>query len=313
MCAEELPSAVGHAGMGVHDPAGKLHQFADMSDQQHLFHSLQHCQVQRVPDIVGALDPWDFLQFRHLLLQEVKAVVSRAEDQTPAPGSRFLPDLQCDGVDNGLLAHGLDDPRRPQNRDSSLDAEHGVKGLFRDLPALRRGDQHLQAPRIAQLVTDRLHCAADHAPRYGVDGRFPHRPVETRSGHPADPFSAVDREPVSILADRRDDQDPVRHIGVVPGILAHGAKRPLPLHAAEDRLRLDPQSAGCEQGQRLRGSSREQQLRGSRGRHSCAAPGGIAAAQPLASAADVVFKAHGVFSRFAASAASSGKRRRIAS
>ena len=254
MGAEELPAAVGHAGVRVHDPAGELHQLADMSDQQYFFHSLQQSQIQRVPDVVGALDPRNRLQFRHLFLQEVQAVVSRAEDQPSAAGSRFLPDFQRDGVDDGLLAHGLDDPGCSQNRDAPLDAEHRVEGLFRDLPPLRRGNHHFQAACKAKLVADNLQCAADHPTRYGVDGRFPHRPVQARPRYPADPLSAVDGDPVIAFADRRDNQDSVRHIRVVPGILAHGAERPLPLHAAEDRFRFDPQSAGCEQVQRLRGS-----------------------------------------------------------
>ena len=133
-----------------------------------------------------------------------------------------------------------------------------------------------------------------------VDGSFAHGLVETGLCHPAHPLTAVDAHLAGQLGpegDTGDDRQTGGHVHVVAAVLPDGALGPLAGQAAEDRLHLHHDAFRGAEGHRRGGAAGEQQPCRARRAQRRTGAGGIAAAQELLAAADVVLKERALFLR----------------
>ena len=301
MGAEELPPAVRHAGMRVHDAARQLHKLADMPDDQKRFHPLRKRDIDGISKIVGAFDHRKIRRKPQLLLQKVHPVVARHGNQVLCPGFGRLPDFNLYGVNDGLFAHRFHNAGCAEDGDPALNAQHRVEGLLRSLLPFRNGDHNIQPARIARFGTDGFHGRDNHLPRNRVDGSCTHRLIQPLFCDAADSRTAVKANALPGYPNGRDDEKPVRHIRVVPGVLPYRTDRLIPFHPAENRLHLNRQTFRGEEAERRRRNARQEKLcspgRGKGG----ARPRCEAAAQHSGAAAQIMFQSHLLPSRFSSS------------
>ena len=155
---------------------------------------------------------------------EIRAIVARREQDIVRAVRPTLPQLDMDGVDEGLLAHRLDDAGRTEDGNAADNAEAGVEGLFCERLALRHGDHDGQTAAIITEAHDLFDVFADHAARDGVDGRSADRLVEPALRHAAHARAAVDRDAGCFRAlDGCKHEGIVRDVRIVAAVLADGA------------------------------------------------------------------------------------------
>ena len=211
--------------MRVEDPAGKLNEFADVTDKQRLGKARVDRRFQRVADVVRAFDDplvADPVPF----LQKIRAVVARGEHKTRIAERLSLPDLERDTVDQRVFAHRFDDAACAEDRDATLDAEPRVKRLFRKLYARRDRNQDRQTFHAIAFLCGFFDRAADHLTRDGIDRRLADRLLEPGLRDPSDANAAVDRNARLIRRrNRRIHQYAVCHVRIVAGVLLDRAGR----------------------------------------------------------------------------------------
>ena len=288
--AEQLHPAVRPTGVRVHDPPRQLHQFPDMPHQQDRSEALRRRHVQRVPDEVGTGHAGQIRRDGRPL-QERSGIVPRRQDQAVRSQGPGLTDLHPHGVDQGPFAHGLHDPRGPQDRDPAHDPQMGIEGPRRQTLPLRDADLHRQAARVSGGGAFGVHRLPDLTPGARVHCRRPHGLIQSGQRDPSHARTAVDRDPVPLrAAHRRADVTAVRHVGIVPGVLDHRGPGRLSVQGQPVQIRLHVHAPRRPQTHRHRPLSGQQETRRPRRRHRRAGPGGQAAAQETLSAADVPFK-----------------------
>ena len=155
---------------------------------------------------------------------EIRAIVARREQDIVRAVRPTLPQLDMDGVDEGLLAHRLDDAGRTEDGNAADNAEAGVEGLFCERLALRHGDHDGQTAAIIAEAHDLFDVFADHAARDGVDGRRADRLVEPALCNAAYARAAVDRDAGRFRpAHGGKHQRVARDVRIVAAVLADGA------------------------------------------------------------------------------------------
>ena len=193
-----------------------------------------------------------------------------------------------------------------------LDAQPGVEGAPRQGLPRGDGDHRPQPAGVARPGRGGLQLLVDHAAGGGVDGRLPHRLVETGPGHPAHPLAAVngDPRPGAALHPGADER-PVGHVGIVAAVLAHRAGGPAFPGGVLQQLRLHPHP---RRGVDVHGGQRrplQQQGGGPGGGGGGAGAGGVAAAQPLPPHRDIELQFPHVCPPFDAKRPSSRLRRAL--
>ena len=283
MGTEQLGAAVGRVGVGVHDAAGHLDQFAYMAHQQHLFKPGRGCHIQRISDEVGGLDHRDGRKGRVGVVQVVQPVVARGKDE-PLWGTgpqNSLVHFQLDGVQDGLLAHGLHDAAGAQHRKAALHPDVRVEGAPGHFLAVLDGNGHRKAAGITGGFSLPAQGLGNHLPGHMVDGGSTNGLVEAGFGHPAYTSAAVDAD---VRAARQqlhcdDHRQAGGHIHVVAAVLFNGAFGPSVGAAAEQGCYLHHDAFWRAQGHRLRRMAGEQQPGRARCPQRRTGAGGIAAAQ----------------------------------
>ena len=129
-------------------------------------------------------------------LQKIQAIISRCQNHPPVSQLRRLLQFQLDRIDQGLHAHRLYNARGTQNGYTSLNSQHGIEGFFCNFPALRNKDPDTGSALVIQLLKKVFCRLLDHLPGNGIDGRLADLLIQTRFGHPANPFSAIDLYPL---------------------------------------------------------------------------------------------------------------------
>ena len=235
-------------------------------------------------------------------MEIVEAVVARGEDEPPGASGpkRRLPHFQLDGVEDGLLAHGLDDAAGAEDAEAPFHAHMGVEGALRRFGPALDGDGDVKAARVPGRFGLLFQRFLYHGPGDVVDGSFAHRLVETGLCYPAHALTAVDAHLAGQFGpegDTGDDRQTGGHVHIVAAVLPNGALGPLAGQAAEDRLYLHHDALRGAEGHRLGGAAGEQQPCRARRAQRRTGTGGIAAAQELLAAADVVLKERALFLR----------------
>ena len=155
---------------------------------------------------------------------EIRAIVARREQDVVRAVRPALAELDMDGVNQGLLAHRLDDAGRTEDGNAADDAEAGVERLFRECLALRHEDDDGQTAAIIAQAQDLFHVFADHAARDGIDGRRADRLVEPALCNAAYARAAVDRDAGRFRpAHGGKHQRVARDVRIVAAVLADGA------------------------------------------------------------------------------------------
>ena len=295
--AEHLGAAIGGVGMGVHDARCQLDQLAHMAYEKRFFKVCRCGHIQRVTDEVRGLDHREPLELRQGAGQIVQPVVARGQHQPPWAVCVFgtqsgLIHFQLDGVQNGLLAHGLHDTAGAQHGKPALHPDVGVEGaLCRFGPALN-GDGHGKAACVGRVLGLPFQRFGDHLAGYMVDGGFAHRLVKAGLRHPAHTLAAKDAHAgrVRFQHDRCNDRQAGGHIYIVAAVLANGTFCAGVRFAAEDGCHLHHNALRGAQGHRLRCMAGEQQSCRARRTQGRTGAGGVTAAQQLLPAADVMLK-----------------------
>ena len=213
-----------------------------MAHQQQRRKAQPHRVVNGVADIVAASAPILQLQPQRLLGKGVP-IVAGGHQQVFHPGGFGHILLQIEGVDEGGLAHRPDDAAGTQDGDTSLNAQPGIEGAFRQSRPLRYRDGDGQPAGIARLSRLPLRLLQNHPPGGGIDGGRPHRLVQAGPGHPAHTGAAVDGNAGAIGPFRLGtDQRTVGHIRVVSAVLSHPAAGPARASSVVQQLglHLDP-------------------------------------------------------------------------
>ena len=156
------------------------------------------------------------------------------------------------------------------------------------------GNRHGKTARITGGFGFFLQGLRDHLPGDMIDGGFAHRLVEAGLRHPAHPLAAVDAHLSGQLRPEGhtgNDRQAGGHVHIVAAVFADGALCPLARPAAEDRLYLHHDALRGAEGHRLRGTASEEETGCARRPQRRAGAGGVAAAQELLTAADIVLKA----------------------
>ena len=229
-------------------------------------------------------------------MEIVQPVVARGEDEPPGRPcpKRGLPHLQLDGVEDGLLAHRLDDAAGAEDAEAAFHAHVGVEGALGCLGPALDGDGDIEAACISGRLRLLLQRLLYHGPGDVVDGGFAHRLVEAGLRHPAHPLAAVDAHLSGQFRPEGhtgNDRQAGGHVHIVAAVFADGARCPLARPAAEDRLHLHHDALRGAEGHRLRGAAGEEETGCARRPQRRAGAGGVAAAQELLTAADIVLKA----------------------
>ena len=190
-------------------------------------------------------------------------------------------DAAMNGVDPGRAGVGNHHAGGAQNRNPADDSQPRVPGLSRQPLAV--GDRNLDDDvgigpcRGRHLLDHRAH----HAPRHRVDGRLADRDRQPRQGRDSHTGSGPEDHPFAGAgaAHLRTDQRPVRHVGIIAGVLDDARKR---------AVRLEPFGGEGEGGllslrQRdadgVRKLARQQRGQRCLGRGGCAGAGGPASTQ----------------------------------
>ena len=135
--------------------------------------------------------------------------------------------FRMDRINQGLLAHRVDDARRPQDGQAADDAQARVEGLPGQALTLGDGQGQAQAARIAALLASLLQGFGNHAARHGVDGPIADGTGQAGLGHAADADAADNGQAGRRLFDGPVDEHAVSDIRVIATVLADGARRRL--------------------------------------------------------------------------------------
>ena len=230
-------------------------------------------------------------------MEVVQPVVAGRKDEPPGAGGCFGPQgglvhFQLDGVQNGLLAHGLHDAAGAQHRQPALDPDVGVEGTLGHLFAALDGEGHSKAAGVTGIFGLSFQRLGDHLTGDMVDGGFSDRLVEAGFCHPAYSFAAgnADVRGVGQQGDRGDHRQPGGHVHIVAAVLFDGTFGPGIRFAAEQGSHFHHDALRGAEGDGLRGIPGQQQPGCPRRPQRRAGAGGVAAAQQLLPAADVVLK-----------------------
>ena len=93
----------------------------------------------------------------HDLMHVALPVVAGNQDEVTVALRILDPELDFDGLDQGLLAHGTHDPRGAQNRDAAFDTQAGIEGVLGNTFALWYENLY----REATVVTNSLGYFSD--------------------------------------------------------------------------------------------------------------------------------------------------------
>ena len=196
-------------------------------------------------------------------MQVVQPVVARGKDE-PLWGTgpqNSLVHFQLDGVQDGLLAHGLHDAAGAQHRKAALHPDVRVEGAPGHFLAVLDGNGHRKAAGITGGFSLPAQGLGDHLPGHMVDGGGTNRLVEAGFCHPAHTSAAVDAD---VRAARQqlhcgDHRQAGGHIHVVAAVLFNGAFGPSVGAAAEQGCYLHHDALWGAQRHRLRRMAGEQQ------------------------------------------------------
>ena len=146
-----------------------------------------------------------------------------------------------DRIDQGLLTHGVDDARRPQDGQAADDTQTRVESLLGQALAIGNGQGQVQTSRIAVLLAYLLQGFGNHAARHGVDSPIADSTGQAGLRHAANADATGNRKTRRCFFDRPIDEHTVGNIRVIATVLANGARRRLRAernifrHEMEDR------------------------------------------------------------------------------
>ena len=80
MGTEQLSAAIGLFGVGVHDAASQLDQFAHMADKEDFRKMFGRSHIQRFPNEIGNFYNRDLMQFRGVLGQVIQPIVAGGQN-----------------------------------------------------------------------------------------------------------------------------------------------------------------------------------------------------------------------------------------
>ena len=294
--AEELGAAVRRVGVGIHDATRQLAQLAHMADEQHFLKPGGGRHVQRVTNEVGALDHRDLFQLGQGAVEVIQPIVARGQDQplgrTRVGAEASLIHFQLDGVQQGLLTHGLHDAAGAQHAEAALHPDMGVERPLGHLGTALNGNRHGKTARITGGFGFFLQGLRDHLPGNMIDGGFAHRLVKARLCHQAHPRPAED---LHIRAFRFQDHfrrngQAGGHIGIVTAVLFHHADSTVFRWMAGQRGHLHHNAFWGAESDRFRRASGQQEPGGSCRAQCRTGAGGITAAEQFLPAADIVLE-----------------------
>ena len=133
MRRDELHAAVAALRVCVPHAARELHELADVPDEQRTAEAERTAMLQRVADEIAGQNGGARVEADGRA-DEIRAIVARREQDIVRAVRPALPQLDMDGVDEGLLAHRLDDAGRTEDGNAADNAEAGVEGLFLRAP-----------------------------------------------------------------------------------------------------------------------------------------------------------------------------------
>ena len=107
MGAKQLCPAVTPAAVGVHNPAGQVHQFSHMAYQQYTLKSLCRCPIQSLSHKIRASNHRNPSASPSALAKKILPIVSRGQNHPPMPLGRSLAELNLKGIYHRLDTHGL--------------------------------------------------------------------------------------------------------------------------------------------------------------------------------------------------------------
>ena len=224
--------------------------------------------------------------------QIIQPIVAGGQDQAAA-FQRGLMDFDLQRVQKCLLAHRLDDTAGTQHGQPALDPDMRVEGALGRSRAALDGDSDREAAAIAHGVSLPQQRLGDHLARHMVDGCRTHRLIQPGLCHAAHTCAAVDGDSARRIRQQRDrgnDRQAGGGVDIVAAVLDDGAFCAVRRGAAELRRDLDHNTLGGTQADRFRHMAGQQQPRRPRRPQRRTGAGGVAAAQQLLPAADIVFK-----------------------
>ena len=167
-----------------------------------------------------------------------------------------------------------------------------VEGALCGLGAALDGNGHRKAAGVGSIFSFPFQCLGDHPARHMVDGGFAYRLVKAGLRHPAHPLAAKDAHAGGIRFQhhRCDHRQARGHIHIVAAVLADGTCGTRIRSAAPEGSHLHHDALGRAQGHRFRFAAGQQQTRRPGSPQRGTGAGGVAAAQQLLAAADVMLK-----------------------
>ena len=218
---QQFRTAVRLMRVGIHNPSGHFDEFPDMSDKQNSLKPHLHRHLKNRAHIIAAF---------HRLLRvnlwisgkKILPVISGYHQQIPASGRPPHFHLHTDRRDQRFLAHGHYNPAGTENRNSSDNAQPGIKRPLCCLLSFRNRNHNSDSPRISFLLHDFQHLLPDHRPGHPVDGGSARRLIQPRACNTANPFAAINHNfRFCQPADRRQNPQPVGGIRIIASILLY--------------------------------------------------------------------------------------------
>ena len=268
-----------------------------MAYQKHFLKFGRGSHIQRIPDEVGGLDHREPLELRQSAGQIVQPVVTGGQHQPPGAGGIFcaqcgLIHFQLDGIQNGLLAHGFHDAAGAQNGKPALHPDVRVEGALCRLGTAFHRDGHRKAAGVGSIFSFPFQRFGNHLAGHMVDGGFAYGLVKAGLRHPAHPLAAKDAHAGGIRFQHHqcNHRQARGHVHIVAAVLADGTYRTGIRSAAVNGCHLHHNALGRAQSHRFRFAAGQQQTRRPGSPQRGTGAGGIAAAQQLLPAADVMLK-----------------------
>ena len=148
MGGQDLEAAVRHCRVRVENASGDLHELSRVAYKQQRGKAQATGLVDGCPDVVGTGHEGHVWK-SHDLMHVALPVVAGNQDEVTVALRILDPELDFDGLDEGLLAHGTDDPRGAQNRNAAFDTQAGIEGVGSDTFALGYENLYREATRVA--------------------------------------------------------------------------------------------------------------------------------------------------------------------